>query len=607
MTRVAVTLLTAVAVGCSPQTRFIASDVKMHDVLAQSSLRQVNFEETTEALSEPACESPAPFGLDGDTSSINYWDLTLDEAIQLSLSNSTVLRDLGALIVQAPGLTSTIYDPALQTTDPRFGTEAVLSAFDAEFSTRAFFEKNHRALNNALLGGGTNFFRQDLWRVQSELSKRAVTGAQFSLRHNIDDDLNNATQNIFGTSGLVDSPAWTWNTEAEIRQPLLQGSGVEFNRIAGPDGTPGLPNGIMIARVNTDISAADFQLALRDYLSNVENAYWELVFAYRDLDAKKKARDRSLEVWQAAKKRGEDVSEDKIAQAAEQYFRFQEEVEIALSGRLVDGTREFNGSTGGTFQGTGGVYVAERRLRLIIGVPINDRRLIRPVTEPVPAKVVVDWQQLSAEALTQRTEIIRQRLRVKRRDMELAANRNFLLPRLDAVGQYRRRGLGPNLYDPSVPDPMGGTPPPIVGSGSNEWQIGLELTLPIGYRLANSGVRNGELAVARERAVLVELERQIVHDLSNAVADQSRSFQQVQTAYNRRVAAEKQYEFLTSAAVQDIRRIDYNLMLDTVRRLADAEAAYNRAVVGYAVALKNLHVESGDLMHYCNIQVSGAG
>ena len=41
----------------------------------------------------------------------------------------------------------------------------------------------------------------------------------------------------------------------------------------------------LVARIRTDISIADFEIGLRDYVSNVENAYWDLYYAYRDLDA----------------------------------------------------------------------------------------------------------------------------------------------------------------------------------------------------------------------------------------------------------------------------------------------------------------------------------
>ncbi len=601
----------ALFVGCSHHQSFVDSG-KQATELDEPVVTQASFEGPVEPsdVAVAACVPP-PFALDTDYATVDYWDLSLDQAIQTALANSTVLRDLGARIIQAPGLTPTIYGPSIQSTDPRFGKEAALSAFDAQFSTRAFFEKNDRILNNTLLGGGTNFFLQDLWRIQSELTKRAATGTQFTLRHYIEDDFNNSPSNIFGSDGQIHAHAWTWNVEAEIRQPLMQGAGVDFNRIAGPDATPGLYNGVLIARVNTEISAADFQLALRDFLSNVENAYWELVFAYRDLDIKKRARDRALETWQQleglSQRGAADVTVDQVAQAAEQYYRFKQEVETALSGRLLDGTRSFNGSTGGTFQGTGGVYVAERRLRLIMGIQINDGRLIRPATEPATANVVMAWDQLATTSIAQRTELVQQRLRVKRRSLELTASENFLKPDLDVVGRYRRRGFGDQLYDPHFTTI---TPPQDVDAGTNEWQIGMELNMPFGFRQAHSGVANAQLALARERAVLEEMERQIVHDVSNAVAEKSRMFQLVQTAYDRRISALKEYEVLIRPELFESprgRRIDFNILLDAQRRLADAETDYYRAVVGYAVALKNVYVETGSLMEYCNVHFNEGG
>ena len=152
-----------------------------------------------------------------------------------------------------------------------------------------------------------------------------------------------------------------------------------YNRIAGPNGIIGLPRGVLIARVNTDISLADFELGVRNLISNVENAYWDLYFAYRDLHAKIVARDSALETWRrihalyVTGRRGGEA--DKEAQARDQYYFFQAEVEDALTGRLFDGTRTNNGSSGGTFRGNPGVYVTERRLRLTMGLPPNDHRL----------------------------------------------------------------------------------------------------------------------------------------------------------------------------------------------------------------------------------------
>ena len=57
----------------------------------------------------------------------------------------------------------------------------------------------------------------------------------------------------------------------------------------------------------------------------------------------------------------------------------------ALTGRLLDATRTYNGSPEGTFRNTGGVHVAERRLRYLMDLPINAGVLLRPADEPISA------------------------------------------------------------------------------------------------------------------------------------------------------------------------------------------------------------------------------
>ncbi len=44
-------------------------------------------------------------------------------------------------------------------------------------------------------------------------------------------------------------------------------------------------NGVVLARIRTDRALADFEASVRNLVSDVEVAYWELYFAYRSLDA----------------------------------------------------------------------------------------------------------------------------------------------------------------------------------------------------------------------------------------------------------------------------------------------------------------------------------
>ncbi|NQV26348.1 MAG: TolC family protein [Rhodopirellula sp.] len=325
----------------------------------QISSTSIEYPDIMNPVNNDVLETVAPLTVT-DESDIEFKYVALQDAVHTSLMNSRVLRDLGGAVLRSPGDANTSFDVALQELDPRFGVAAALSEFDASFATSAYHEKNDRALNNQFFGGGTRLLKQDTATVESQLTKRAATGTELTLLNHTEYDANNAPGNFFGS-------AWTSWIDMEARHPLLQGSGTEFNRIAGPSDSPTSINGVVIARLRTDTSLADFEMSVRDFVSNVENAYWDLYFAYRDLDARIVARDNALATWnrinalyQSGRVGGEA---EKEAQAREQYFRFQEQVQNALSGRLNGGTRTNNGTAGGTFRGNGGVLSSERRLR----------------------------------------------------------------------------------------------------------------------------------------------------------------------------------------------------------------------------------------------------
>jgi outer membrane protein TolC len=556
--------------------------------------RQVEFPDVQTPSDDMIAATPAPLSLATEETQ-KYLDLSLEETMHLALANSRVLRDLGGLVLRAPDNVRSPQDPSIVETDPRFGIQGALSAFDATFTTNTNYENNDRALNNVFFGGGTRLLTQNFGVFQAQLAKTAGTGTQYAVRNYTQYDYNNAPGNFVPS-------AWTTWYEMEARHPLLSRGGVNFNRLAGPGAQPGSINGVVIARINADTSLADFEASVRNFVSDVENTYWDLYFAYRDLDAKVAARNAALETWQRIRalyeqgRRGGEA--EKEAQAREQYFRFQEEAQNALHGKLVDGTRTYNGSTGGTFRATGGVYVVERRLRLLIGLPISDGRLARPSDEPLKAKLIFDWEASLVEALTRRVELRRQKWQIKRRESELEANKNFLMPQLDAVARYRWRGFGDTLTPngEGVPGPFNNAYKDLASGRFQEWQVGMELSFPIGFRRAYAAVRQSELQLARERSMLHEQERSVVFDLSNAIADVDRSYAIVETNLNRRIAAAEQLDAVQAAFEADNATLD--LLLEAQRRAADADVAYYRALVEYTLAAKNVQLEKGTLLDY---------
>ena len=347
----------------------------------------------------------------------------------------------------------------------------------------------------------------------------------------------------------------------------------------------------MIARLRTDESLTDFEGGVISLMLDVEATYWELYFKYRDLAAKKLGRDSSLETWKktAALLRtgARGGSADREAEARSQYFSFRAQVETSLTE----------------------LYRTENRLRYLMGLSMSDGRLIRPADEPTTARVAFDWSGIHCEALTRRVEIRKEKWEVKQRELELIAARNMLLPRLDAIGTYRWLGLGDDLVSQAnQPVTNSGVSIPASAFGSladgnfQEWQLGLQLSVPIGFRRELSGVRHQELLIARERALLQDLELEVSHQLGDAIRDVDLNYGLAQTNFNRRVAAEKEVQAVKAA--YDADRVTLDLLLDAQSRRAQAESDYYRALIDYNKSIMEVHYRKGSLLDYNGVYLA---
>ena len=591
--------------GCAPQqpiffgedgdlSHYIdhATDISMPDV-------------DTETLEEVAL-ARAPLTLE-NANFDEAWDLTLKDAVQYALTNSKVIRQLGGTFVgrgdpTAPntGVTPsflldnpqgavTIYRPALQeTASPSIvrsslaagsGVEAALSEFDVQLSSQVFWEKNDRPQNfTGAIPGFPPVLQQDTGSFQATLSKAAATGTVFSASNSTSYDQNSPL-------GLrqFDS-AWTTNFEFAVTQPFMQGAGTQYNRIAGPDnpfsgiGSTAI-DGVMLARIDTDISVADFEKSVRDFVADVELAYWELYFGFRNLEARKVGLESALATWQRIYSlyrsglQGGDAADE--AQAREQYFLFRSQAEQAKSD----------------------LFTAESRLRYIMGLSISDGRLIRPADEPSSAKVSFDWNDVLGEALARSIELRRQKWHVKKRELEHIAAKNHLLPRFDGVALYRFHGYGDHLAGSTA---TGLAPQSalqtLTDGGFQEWELGLRFSMTLGFRAELAAVRHTELMLARDKAVLREQELELSHQLADAIRNLDANYITAQTNFNRRVAAAKQVDAIEAKFKAGTATLD--LLLQAQRRRADSEAAYFRSLVDYNEAIAELHLRKGSLLEY---------
>lgn len=573
--------------GCRSKSGFQAwrdsSDVSYF----QNFVTQIEYPDVNTAIEPSVAQSPTPLAIQ-NPSELQTFDLTLQDAIRAALQSSEVFRSLGGAVVAAPQGQTTQLDVALTDLNPLGGTQAALAAFDAQVTSQLFWQKNNRPFNNAGNPFLANGFEQTTSTYTNAITKRTATGASFALRSNVVYDNNNTPFRLFRSD-------FTGFLEAEYRQPLMAGSGTTYNRIAGSSTVPGSYNGVLIARINTDISLADFESGVLGLINDVEGAYWELYFAYRSLDALVKGRTASLELWQqinefrkAGVRGGERAP---YSEAQSNYYLFVAQVNDALSG-------------------TTGLYASDQRLRYVMGLPPTDGRLIKPSDEPLQAEVTFDWDASLCDALTRRVEIRRQEWTIKRRELELIASRLNKRPRLDALTQYRWRGLGDHLIGARNPINTSESLTQSITEGNfQEWQAGFDYSFAVGLRQASATVRHAQLNLARDMNVLQEQQLRISHDLSNAARQISRSYAQLQANFNRVTADRDNLETRQIRKQIGIGNINTGdnatfFLGQAQQRLANSESGFYRSLVDYNLALRDFHREKGSLLAYNQINLS---
>jgi outer membrane protein TolC len=587
-TTIALLCLAAAFSGCAPQQPLYLhgnGDMGAHYLGLAATLDTPNVDES---CNRDIANTMRPFSINGPAPT-DYWELTLEEVVKEALNNGKVLRTLGgqvqgppAFLTSNPAGAPTIYDPAIVATDARFGIPAGESLFDPTFTSDLFWERNHEPRNvNQLFATSLPLeLQQDSMQFQTQVVKTTATGMVLSTG-------NTTAYDLQGNDPTRQTPSdWQTTFGMEIRQPLLQGYGVEFNEIAGPGAIPGFNQGVLLARVNTDIALTSFEGAVRNMVADVESAYWELYFAYRDKAAAVEGRDDALRTWQKADalyKNGTiEGSAAFAAQALEQYYGFRNAAEQAQSS----------------------LYDAERRLRFMMGIAATDGRMIRPKDSPTTAKITFDWNDCLGESLARSVEIREARWRVKQRDLELIAAKNYLMPNLSLDARYRWTGMGQDLISPGDPNFSGGAVDNLAAGQFQSWHLGVDLQVPIGFRKQTSGVTNAQDSLARERVKLTETEKEVVSQLSFAVSGMDAAYMLTFSNFNRRAAARTQVDAVQAAYDRGLTGVTFNDLLNAQQRLAQSERDYYRSLTNYAKAISLVHKVKGTLLEYNGVYLT---
>jgi outer membrane protein TolC len=611
--QVGLVLLMAILTGCAPSQPFYLHESGELPHYKDKAM-EVEYPDSKEPHFTEAVQSHAPITISNPEIE-ELWDLTLQECVHIALGNSKLIRgslspryQQGQIIpsFQEGVLTDnrggpTIYDAAIQDSQVptvgvspndfqltnvgdqqgigSIGTEAALSTFDADLNifgsqgNNALFTTTDRPQNvTNTFSGFPSVLNLQNGGLITQLSKRTASGATFRVQNQTDSSFGNQRGSFQALQGF-----WTTIMEVGVTQPLLRNSGVAVNRAP-----------IVIAAVAGHRQLAQTETALQKMVDNVEIRYWDLHRSYRDLETAKIARDTTQIAWRFIYERfraGRDPAQSE-AQAREQYFTFRAAVEQAL--------RDLHNN--------------ENELRLLMGLSPADGRLIRPIDEPTLARVQFDWNEILAEALVKRPELRDQRWLIKTREVQMIVYRNQLLPTLDIGGFYRWVGLGDDLITANRRDltfPQKGSTAfdSLLGGNFQEGGLTGVFNYTIGNRQALAGVRNYQLKLARDKAILEDMELDVSHSLARGIRNMDANYALAQSQFNRWVAADTEVKATQAVVAQGIGEgvQNINQWLDAIRRRGQAQQAYYQAICEYNKAIADVHMRKGSILEYNNI------
>jgi hypothetical protein len=330
-------------------------------------------------------------------------------------------------------------------------------------------------------------------------------------------------------------------------------------------------------------------------VSNVEIAYWNLYYAYWNLyatEALLRARYETLRITETRFVAG-------LAESTAQ------DVQLARG--------QYEDSRSQRLQAINSILDAERSLRGMLQMRMDDGYRLVPTDEPTLAPYIPNWEQGFNEAMTLRPELYQTRQEVKALQLALVELKNQLMPDLRFFANYDINSVGNRLDGPTSENAFR----ELAGNHFNNWTLGLRLNVPIGFRLANANVRRAELALARAYETLKDSEAKVERNLGLQYQRIITNYELIRTTRAARLAYGEQVKTRLALLQAGKSGTLLNVVLDAQRQWADSLSQeyrfirdYNQALVGWEYAKgttlvrNNIQIAEGPLPSFAQIRAA---
>jgi outer membrane protein TolC len=403
------------------------------------------------------------------------------------------------------------------------------------------------------------------YRFDTSLTKRLHSGTVVELSSNLDRFRNRAPGIAF-----FPDPAYTADVRLGVVQPLLRGFGSEVNTAS-----------IRLAQNAAKSTVAQLTTELLDLTEQMEEAYWELVTRWKDLEILQWLVEEGIKVREVLE--GRRDFDANMAQRADAVARVEQRKSNVIRGRRR-------------------VRAASDRLKLLMNDPMlamGSEAVLYPAARERDTPIEYDLRDSIATALDNRPEIEQALLAIDDSAIRQLVADNARLPLLDLSGEIAYVGLNTNA----------GAAYRALDDDFIDYVLALSFEYPLGNRAAEADYRIARLRRYQTLLSYRQAVQSVVFDVKAALRDVVANYELIQATRAFRIAQAENLRTLLvrEDTMEGLTPEFLNLKFDRQDRLASARQQEITALANHDNSLSKLYRAMGTGLSMRGIEVEMVG
>jgi outer membrane protein TolC len=472
-----------------------------------------------------------PFLLPPRTGVATQMEISLDQTLAMALANN---KD--------------IESSRIDRLESDYTLTAALGAFDPQLSVTSYWEQQITAVASSLGGSATGSLLNKTWQADPGITQPLPWyGGTFKA------DLSSADASSNNTF-LSLNPQYETALNFSYTQPLWRNLLYDSNR-----------HQIDVAKKNRTLTDEQFRQRVMTVVQQAEQAYWELAYAYNNLQVQLEA--------------------VRIGIQQDESNRRQEEQGLLAPIDVVAAQTQLANFEVGAYAAQSALTAAENTLKELVLPDRSDATWSSALIPTTPEDVnapITPLPDAIAEAMANRPEVAEVKINGEINEKDIRYYREQTKPQVNLTALYSRAGLagvvlppGPNPFTlafgpltnqinqlstlagipglPAISFGSGAVPSVLVGNYGHSlatiWdgdfpttEIQLSIALPIRNRTANANLGKSLAETRRIKNQMQQTEQNIQSDVRTAMETLQMAQLRLQAAQVARESAEEQYQ-----------------------------------------------------------------